>query len=140
VRSYPFPIRHLTRLYFLAYPQHSCRPKTSRCLVGMVCFGRILGKNGLSSHVWLHCELPGRRNALLLACRSLGHVGYIYCDFPKDIDLAFIVSKESAYKIKLSIYKATGSGSSKCFSETYSIAYRIIVACRVGMLAVCAIG
>jgi hypothetical protein len=137
----PFSVHRLTRR-FLIDSHYSCRPQTSRCLVGMVCFGRILGKNGLSSHVWLHCELPGCRNTLLLACRSLGDVGYIYCDFPKDIDLAIIVSEESRYKYKLSIYKTTGSGLSKCstMAGPRLPAYSIVVAYHVRMQTVGAIG
>jgi hypothetical protein len=139
VTSYHFPVHCLTRHRFPAYFQHSCWPKTSRCLVGMVRFGRILGKNGFSSHVWLHCELPGCRNALLLARRSLGLLGYIYCDFQKDIDLAIILSNECTSRTStssISTRRLTLVRASVLAGPRVP-AYSIIVAYHVGMLSVC---
>jgi hypothetical protein len=70
----------------------------------MVRFGRILGKNGLSGHVWLHCKLPGCRNSLLLACRSLDCVDHVYLFCSKDIELIVILSKEYTVRTVQALY------------------------------------
>jgi hypothetical protein len=111
VRSYYCqPVSRLTRVCFLVRAHDSCWSTTTRRVVGMVCVSRLLGSDFVSDLVWLHCHVPGCRNALLLAGWSFGCSDCIYSVVSKDVDLSVIVSEETCITLVRQIVQACSQG------------------------------
>jgi MFS transporter, ceroid-lipofuscinosis neuronal protein 7 len=70
----------------------SCRSSTPGRIARLVCFGRLLGPNSISHHVWLHCLLQFHGN---LVCRPYGGPAAFHrfhSDGPPYIDVAGVLT------------------------------------------------